>query len=50
VAERSVHLFPPNATGHDLKVTVADNCDGMGAAEQASVSDVKIDVTRIVAP
>src|SRR3954452_13938553 len=48
--ERTIHLFPPNATAHDLKVTVGDNCTGGGPAEQGTVMDVKIDAVVFSAP
>jgi hypothetical protein len=44
--ERSVHLFPPNATSHALTVEVGDNCTGGEGG--ATVTDVKIDVEKFV--
>jgi hypothetical protein len=50
VVERSVHLFPPNATSHSLAVYIGDNCSGAGASEQGTVNAVKIDAETFIAP
>jgi hypothetical protein len=47
-SEKSLHLFPPNATSHALTVHVADNCTGAGQSEQGIVGDVKIDAVRFI--
>jgi hypothetical protein len=45
VSEKSLHLFPPNATSHVLTASVFDDCSG---GEVATVNDVKVDVVKFV--